>query len=78
MDDDSETLPAEINFRNTKQLKDQLSQICGIVAAPEKPIVIVLDKREILASTDKLLDEETYNLGYKVKSALVKIYLCKA
>ena len=76
-EEDSETFPTPIVFRNISELKEQLKEFCGLTDTDDMTVKLVWEKKEILVSTEKILDEETYVVSCKIRLQLVKIYLCK-
>ena len=77
LDEDSDPLPTRLDIASFGQMKELLLNTCGIVNSSHKSIVLVLDRRETIVSLDKIVNLATYDLFFKVKETLVKMYLCK-
>ena len=72
--DDSETLPALLTVTDSRTLMNNLMELIGELNSENKTLVMVLNKTRIL-STDLISNSASYDLSFKVKEKIIKLYL---
>ena len=76
-EDDSETLPSSISFKDFNEFKQKLILLCGVEVEPSISVSIVLDKKQITVSCDLIEDRCNYDLTFCLKEKSFKMYLSR-
>ena len=76
-EEDSETFPASISFKDFKELKNKLILLCGVEVESSISVSIVLDKKQIIVSCDLIEEGCNYDLIFRLKEKSLKLYLSR-